>query len=107
MGFLVIIYLQLFLLNLLQYTVLNAILCTMKQSTLHQPTKIVDDFKPIWTFDIEMEADLACFSHHLQKVERGTYPMPTATAIVKAVSSVYWHPPLRYRVDGYSGDIHR
>ena len=46
-----------------------------------------------------MEADLACFAHHLQKVERGTYPMPTATAIVQAVSSVYWHPPIRYRVD--------
>ena len=71
----------------------------MKQNIIHPHKSIADDFKPVWTFYVDMEADLACYSHHLQKVERVTYPMPTATAMVASLSTIYWHAPIRYRVD--------
>ena len=50
-------------------------------------------------FRIIVEADYACFTRPECKVERASYPVPTPSALVGMLKSVYWKPAMRYVID--------
>lgn len=47
----------------------------------------------------EVSGERACFSRPELKVERMSYDCITPSAAVGILESVYWHPPVRYRID--------
>ena len=48
----------------------------------------------------EFWGPLACFTRPEMKVERISYEVPTASAARGMIESVYFHPGLRWRIDG-------
>lgn len=48
---------------------------------------------------IIVEGDYALFSRPEMKVERVSYDVPTPSALVGLISSVYWHPGVKYVID--------
>lgn len=48
---------------------------------------------------ILIEGDYALFSRPEMKVERVSYDVPTPSALAGLLSSVYWHPGVRYIID--------
>ena len=50
-------------------------------------------------FQIMVEGDYACFSRPEMKVERVSYDVPTPSALEGLIKSIYWKPPVRYRID--------
>lgn len=48
---------------------------------------------------IIVEGDYALFSRPEMKVERVSYDVPTPSALVGLISSIYWHPGVRYMID--------
>lgn len=48
---------------------------------------------------ILIEGDYALFSRPEMKVERVSYDVPTPSALVGLISSVYWHPGIKYIID--------
>ena len=48
---------------------------------------------------ILIEGDYALFSRPEMKVERVSYDVPTPSALVGLISSIYWHPGVRYIID--------
>lgn len=59
-------------------------------------------FKPIHKFSMEATGDFACFTDPISKVERTSYPAPTAGALEYFVERIYGHPCIRYRIDKVS-----
>ncbi|MGN1234504.1 MAG: type I-C CRISPR-associated protein Cas5c, partial [Christensenellaceae bacterium] len=49
-------------------------------------------------FKIIIEADYALFTRPETKVERTSYPVPTPSALVGLLKSVYWKPSIAYRI---------
>ena len=50
-------------------------------------------------FRIIVTGDRACFTRPESKVERVSYPVPTPSALVGLLKSVYWKPAIRYVID--------
>ncbi len=50
-------------------------------------------------FRVLVEADLACFTRPECKVERVSYSVPTPSALVGMLKSVFWKPAIRYVID--------
>ena len=48
---------------------------------------------------IIVSGDYALFSRPEMKVERVSYDVPTPSALVGLISSVYWHPGVKYIID--------
>lgn len=48
---------------------------------------------------ILIEGDYALFSRPEMKVERVSYDVPTPSALVGLISSIYWHPGVKYIID--------
>ncbi|WP_101908720.1 type I-C CRISPR-associated protein Cas5c [Marasmitruncus massiliensis] len=48
---------------------------------------------------ILIEGDYALFSRPEMKVERVSYDVPTPSALAGLLSSIYWHPGVRYLID--------
>jgi len=48
---------------------------------------------------IMVTGDYALFSRPEMKVERVSYDVPTPSAMVGLISSVYWHPGIKYVID--------
>lgn len=48
---------------------------------------------------ILVEGDYALFSRPEMKVERVSYDVPTPSALVGLLSSVYWHPGMKYIIE--------
>lgn len=46
-----------------------------------------------------VKGDYACFTRPEFKVERVSYDVPTPSALIGLLSSVYWHPGVRYVID--------
>lgn len=57
------------------------------------------NFKPVKSFSIELSGSLACFTDPISKVERTSYPVPTAGALEYLIERIYGHPNIRYRID--------
>lgn len=53
----------------------------------------------MYGFKIMVEGDLACFTRPEMKVERVSYDVPTPSALVGMLKSVYWKPAIRYEID--------
>ena len=56
-------------------------------------------FKPIHKFSVELCGEFACFTDPICKVERSSYPVPTAGALEYLIERIYGHPNIRYRID--------
>ncbi len=50
-------------------------------------------------FKIIVKGEYALFSRPEMKVERVSYDVPTPSALVGLISSIYWHPGVKYVVD--------
>lgn len=50
-------------------------------------------------FRIRIWGDYALFSRPELKVERYSYDVPTPSALIGLLESIYWHPGLVYRID--------
>lgn len=50
-------------------------------------------------FSFNVSGRLACFTRPDAKVERVSYPVPTASAIIGICESIYWHPGVSYDVN--------
>lgn len=50
-------------------------------------------------FRIIVDADRACFTRPECKVERASYLVPTPSALIGMLKSVYWKPAIRYVID--------
>lgn len=48
---------------------------------------------------LETWGDMACFSRPELKVERFSYDCLTPSAARGILESIYWHPPMRYKID--------
>ena len=48
---------------------------------------------------ILIDGDYALFSRPEMKVERVSYDVPTPSALVGLISSIYWHPGVKYIID--------
>lgn len=46
-----------------------------------------------------VEGDYACFTRPEMKVERVSYDVPTPSALVGMLKSIYWKPAIRYVID--------
>lgn len=46
-----------------------------------------------------VEGELACFTRPEMKVERVSYDVPTPSALIGMLKSVYWKPAIRYVID--------
>ena len=53
----------------------------------------------MYGFKIMVEGDLACFTRPEMKVERVSYDVPTPSALIGMLKSIYWKPAIRYVVD--------
>lgn len=53
----------------------------------------------MYGFKIMIEGDLACFTRPEMKVERVSYDVPTPSALVGILKSIYWKPAIRYVID--------
>ena len=51
------------------------------------------------SFKIIIEADRACFTRPELKVERVSYDVPTPTALIGILKSVFWKPAIKYYID--------
>lgn len=50
-------------------------------------------------FKIRVRGEYALFSRPEMKVERVSYDVPTPSALAGLISSVYWHPGVKYVID--------
>ncbi len=50
-------------------------------------------------FKIRVRGEYALFSRPEMKVERVSYDVPTPSALVGLISSIYWHPGVKYVID--------
>lgn len=50
-------------------------------------------------FKVIIKGDYALFSRPEMKVERVSYDVPTPSALTGLISSVYWHPGVKYVID--------
>lgn len=50
-------------------------------------------------FKIIVESDYALFTRPEAKVERVSYPVPTPSALEGMLKSIYWKPPIRYKIN--------
>lgn len=50
-------------------------------------------------FRITVQGDFALFTRPEMKVERVSYDVPTPSAMVGLISSIYWHPGVKYIID--------
>ena len=50
-------------------------------------------------FKVLIKGDYALFSRPEMKVERVSYDVPTPSALVGLISSIYWHPGVKYVID--------
>jgi CRISPR-associated protein Cas5d len=57
------------------------------------------NFKPIKSFSLLVSGMFACFTDPVSKVERTSYPAPTAGSMEYLISRIYGHPCIRYRID--------
>lgn len=57
------------------------------------------NFKPIKSFSLMVSGAFACFTDPISKVERTSYPAPTAGSAEYLISRIYGHPCIRYRID--------
>lgn len=53
----------------------------------------------MYGFRIIVEGDYACFTRPEMKVERVSYDVPTPSALIGMLKSVYWKPAIRYVID--------
>lgn len=53
----------------------------------------------MYGFRIMVEGDYACFTRPEMKVERVSYDVPTPSALIGMLKSVYWKPAIRYVID--------
>ncbi len=60
---------------------------------------VEQNFKPIHQFKVMLSGRFACFTDPLFKVERTSYPAPTAGSLEYAIGRIYWHPNIQYRID--------
>ena len=49
-------------------------------------------------FKILVEGDYALFCRGENKVERVSYDVPTPSALVGMIKSIYWNPSVTYRI---------
>ncbi len=70
----------------------------MSTNTQHN-SAIQKHYKPIARFSIDLEGKEACFTDPISKVERCSYPAPTAGALEYLIANIYGHPNVRYRID--------
>lgn len=50
-------------------------------------------------FKVIIKGDYALFSRPEMKVERVSYDVPTPSALAGLISSIYWHPGVKYVID--------
>lgn len=53
----------------------------------------------MYGFRIMVEGDYACFTRPEMKVERVSYDVPTPSALIGMIKSIYWKPAIRYVID--------
>lgn len=53
----------------------------------------------MYGFRMMVEGDYACFTRPEMKVERVSYDVPTPSALIGMLKSVYWKPAIRYVID--------
>lgn len=53
----------------------------------------------MYGFSLKIKGDYALFSRPEMKVERVSYDVPTPSALVGLISSIYWHPGVKYVID--------
>ena len=53
----------------------------------------------MYGFRIMVEGDYACFTRPEMKVERVSYDVPTPSALIGMLKSIYWKPAIRYVID--------
>ena len=53
----------------------------------------------MYGFRILVEGDYACFTRPEMKVERVSYDVPTPSALIGMLKSIYWKPAIRYVID--------
>ena len=62
----------------------------------------MQNFKPIHKFSVEVSGNFACFTDPVSKVERSSYPAPTAGALEYMMERIYIHPNVRYCINKVS-----
>lgn len=62
----------------------------------------MQNFKPIHKFSVEVSGNFACFTDPVSKVERSSYPAPTAGALEYMMERIYTHPNVRYCINKVS-----
>ena len=55
--------------------------------------------RDLYGFRIMVEGDYACFTRPEMKVERVSYDVPTPSALIGMLKSIYWKPAIRYVID--------
>lgn len=53
----------------------------------------------MYGFRIMVEGDYACFTRPEMKVERVSYDVPTPSALIGMLKSIYWKPAIHYVID--------